>query len=289
MKVALFTGVFRNEPFELTARLAAELGYDGLELRALSHLKPDYSLDQVKEVKRIADFYGLPIPVIYSNVTGNYEKVSDREAEEKLDLLKKYTEWANVLESGMVFHVPGGPAPDQASEADYDRAAYWLARAADIMAQGNARLVMEMHHRGLVETVDSTLKLIGKVGRDNVGAILDPGNMANAGEEYGANAVARLGKHIFHVHAKDIRYYQSKQENPKAKEYHGRYHSVVLMGEGDVDHTPAYQALLAAGYDGYVSLEAQVDGVTPEHIAAHEVRAYREAIEQCRKEGGGVR
>jgi sugar phosphate isomerase/epimerase len=283
MKVILFTGVFRNEPFEPVARKAAEIGYDGLELRALSHLKPDYSTEQVKEVKHIADHYGLLIPVIYSNVTGNYEKVSDKEAEEKLDLLKRYTEWAQMLGAGMVFHVPGGPAPDQASEADYDRAAFWLTKAADIMAEGHIRMVMEIHHRGLVETIDSTLKLLGKIQRDNAGAILDPGNMANAGEEYGANAVARLGRHIFHVHAKDIRYYSSKQENPKAKEYQGRYHTVALMGEGHVDHKPAYRALMEAGYDGYVSLEAQVDGVTPERIAEHEYRMFREAIAECRK------
>ncbi|CAG7615272.1 sugar phosphate isomerase/epimerase family protein [Paenibacillus allorhizosphaerae] len=284
MKTALFTGVLRDAAFGDVVRLAAEIGYDGLEIRALSHLKPDSTVEEVKEMRRIADHYGLAIPVIYSNISGQYAKATEAEAMQKLELLKRYTEWAAELGATMVCHGPGGPAPGKATGEDFDRAAYWLRQAADILWQGDIRLIMEIHHNGLVETIDSTLKLLNAIDLSHVGAILDPGNMAIAGEEYGAGAVARLGTHLLHVHAKDVRFYEEPPVTRKAGTYGDKIFTVELMGTGHVDHQPAYRALLASGYEGYVSLEAQVADVRPEDIARHEFRELELAMLKSKSE-----
>jgi sugar phosphate isomerase/epimerase len=145
---------------------------------------------------------------------------------------------------------------------------------------------MEIHHNGLVETIDSTLKLLSAINRPNAGAILDPGNMAIADEEYGAGAVAKLGGSLMHVHAKDVRFYTEPPANRKAGQYGDKLFTVDLMGTGHVDHKTAYRALLEVGYDGYISLEAQVAGVNPEEIARHEYAELRKAIAQCESELG---
>lgn len=289
MKLALFTGVLRDATFEHAARTAASIGYDALELRALSHLKPDFTAGQVKEVKRIADHYGLSIPVIYSNINGQYAKATEREAAQKLELLERYADWAALLGAGMICHGPGGPSPNESEPEHFERAAHWLDRAAAILAERGVRLVVEIHNRTLVETVDSTLRLLAAIGRSDVGAVLDPGNMAIAGDDYGERAVARLGDRLFHVHAKDVLFADSP--GPDTKGSPGRPYRVELMGRGHVDHKPAYRALAAAGYAGYVSLEAQVAGVEPEHIARHEYEQARLAFRELHAEGakqGGV-
>lgn len=282
MKVALFTGVYRDEPFERTAAEAARIGYDGLEIRALSHLPPDSGLKTAKELRRIADAYGLEIPVLYSNINGAYVRSTDEEAAAKIELLRRYAERAAVLGAGMICHVPGGPVPQEATDGDYAKAARWLRKAAEAVAEtAGIKLVLEIHHGGLLETVESTLRLIREAGHDAIGAVLDPGNMAIAGEDYGPAAVARLGDRLFHVHAKDVRLHTESEAAAWPRRVH-RYgdtlFSVELMGEGHVDHAPVYRALAASGYGGYVSLEAQVDGVAPERIAQHELEAWKRAL-----------
>jgi sugar phosphate isomerase/epimerase len=164
-----------------------------------------------------------------------------------------------------------------AGEADLAKAAHWMAVLADYMQEAGLKLAMEIHHGGLLETIDSSLALVGKIDRANVGLILDPGNMAIAGEPYGAEAVARIGSRLMHVHTKDVRFYPDRKEGFPF--YKQRCFSVELMGNGHVDHRPAYRALLEANYDGYVTLEAQPRGTAPAETAAHEIRCFRAAIQ----------
>lgn len=283
MKTALFTGIFRNEPLEAAARAAAEHGYDGLELRAMSHLKPDFSMEQVKDVRRIADHYGLSIPMLYTGIHGNYATAAREEAQRTIDAMRRYVDWAVELDIPMICHVPGGPAPELAGESDLDKAAHWLALLADYMHEAKLKLAMEIHHGGLLETIDGSLALVEKINRDHVGLILDPGNMAIAGEPYGADAVERIGRRLLHVHAKDVRFHPERKEG--LGYYRQRCFSVELMGKGHVDHRPAYRALLDADYAGCVTLEAQPAGVPPDEIAAHEIRCFRQDMQDIQPGG----
>lgn len=281
VKIALFTGVFRNDPLKTVAEAAASTGYDGLELRALSHLPPDSSAEQVREVGRIVRDYGLDIAAIYTGIDGAYANASDSDARDTLDRIKRYGEWAAQLGAGIVCYAPGGPVPEAAKEEDIRRAAFRLAQAADELARTNVRLAMEIHFGGLLETIDSSLQLIDCIQHPNAGLILDPGNMAIVGEEYGAAAVGRLGRHIFHVHAKDIRLHAQMPQDRAGGVYKQTAYTVELMGNGHVDHGPALQALLGCGYSEYISLEAQVAGVVPRDIAAHEYAAVTKIIEDA--------
>lgn len=274
MKTAMFTGIFRNEPLEKAAEWAAKLGYDGVELRANSHLPPGSTKGDVLEVKRVLDQNGLKAPVIYSNIRGDYARAEKSDILTNMDLLKRYAEWANLLGVEMICHSPGGPSPGMATEEHVDRAAEWMAQVAELLAAEQLRLVMEIHHGGLVETIASSMKLLGRMGQGNVGLVFDPGNMAIAGEEYGPEAVRQLGRSIFHVHTKDVKFYAEKPVDRKTGFSHGKHFAVVLMGQGDVDHRPAYEALRENGYNGFVSFECQTEGVLPEDIARHEYNAF---------------
>lgn len=271
LKPLLFTGVFRNEPFETVVKAAASIGYCGVEIRALSHLPADMSTQDVREMKQQLDDHGLVAPAIYLP-NGAYLSESAEQSRRTLAQLETYAEFARELGASMILHKANSPAPREATEDDFVRCADWMVQAADRLHRAGLQLVWEMHHNSLTETIDSCLRLLRLVNRPNVGLALDPGNLSIAGEHYGQEAVDRLGDYIRHVHAKDIVFFAEKPAHRPSARYRGRLFAVERMGQGEVDHRPAYHALLERGYDGYVTLEAQVAGVTPEQIAKHEYR-----------------
>lgn len=278
LKPLLFTGVFRNEPFETVVKAAASIGYCGVEIRALSHLPADLSVQGVRQMKQRLDEHGLAAPAIYLP-DGGYWSQTAEQSRQTLEQLQTYAGFARELGASMILHKPRSPAPSEATEDDYARCAHWMARAADLLARSGLRLIWEMHHNSLTETIDSCLRLLRLVDRPNVGLALDPGNLSIAGEHYGKDAVDRLGDFIWHVHAKDIGFFAEKPANRPSARYRDRLFAVERMGRGEIDHRPAYRALLDRGYDGYVTLEAQVSGVAPEPLARHE---YLMLLEQLR-------
>jgi sugar phosphate isomerase/epimerase len=108
--------------------------------------------------------------------------------------------------------------------------------------------------------------------------------MAIGGEDYGEAAVERLGDTLFHVHSKDVSFYDSEPANRQVGKYNRRFLEVVLMGNGQVDHRPAYKALSARGYDGYFTMEslAQNSGLSAEEVARHDFLAFREDMKAIR-------
>lgn len=278
MKVALFSNIFKNDPLKEVAKIASNIGYHGVEIQARSHLPLESSLQQVKEAKKIMDAYGLEVPVIYTRLNGNYVNATTQEASKMLDQIKRFAEISDEIGAKMLCHSPGGPSPSAAREEDFEKAGFWMTKVAAECAQARLKVVMEIHHRGLVETVDSSLKLMNLIEEKNAGLVLDPGNMAIANEPYGEIAINQLSEHLLHVHVKDVLFYKQKPDDRIVGEYEGRFFSVELMGNGDVDHQPVYDALLKKKYEGYVTLEAQVQGLTPEEIANHEFDMYQKAI-----------
>jgi sugar phosphate isomerase/epimerase len=279
MKVSMFTGIFKGRPLEEAAKEAAKIGYDGLELQARSHIPPETTREGIARIKDTVTAHGLEVPVIYSNLSGGYARGKTEESRKKADLIERYAEWASEIGASMICHSPGGPAPDQAEEGDYERAAEWISRVAETLTRYRIKLIMEIHHGGLVETVDSSLRLMSHIPLENVGLILDPGNMAIAGDDYGEEAVQRLGNRLFHVHSKDVQFFDSKPAGRPTGEYKGRIFAVELMGQGSVDHRPAYQALIRNGYAGYVSLEAQPAGEDSYRIALHEYTMFKKSTQ----------
>lgn len=283
MNVCLFTSLFSKHSIEETAKASSEIGFKALELQAPAHIPVDSTQEQVREVKSIMDNYGLAMAGIFTKSGASYATADKSENEKKLEEIRRFTEICQVLKCKTLVHSPGGPNVEEATEEQFDWAAEWMAKAGDICAPHGIKIAMEIHPRGLVETLDSSLKLVEKINHSHVGLVFDFGNLAQAGEDYGSDAVKRLSKYIYHVHMKDILFFDTPPEGRKVREYKGRYNALALMGEGSMDLKPGYRALAEIGYDGYISCEARVDGVSPKETAAHEFRLYNETIKEINK------
>lgn len=270
MKVALFTKVLAAPERDChdVCEAAADLGYDAVEFMGRDHVGPDTTEAEARDLRATLDDCGLDVAAL-GTYTGGYVGVSDGQRRRELADLEALLDVAGVLGTDLLRHAPGGPSPHEADDADFEVAAEWLRRAAD----RDCRLAVEIHPNSLAETIDSTLRLLDAVDRENVGAIHDAGNMFIAGEPFGPASVERLGDRLFHVHVKDEARVE-RADLPGAFEMETVAGTGVFqhrrLGEGDVDHAPLFEALAATGYDGYLTDECHAPADDDAAVAARE-------------------
>jgi D-psicose/D-tagatose/L-ribulose 3-epimerase len=128
--------------------------------------------------------------------------------------------------------------PEAEREQQRRRAAASLAEVADHAAERGVRLAVEPLNRfetDLVNTVEQGLELCARVGRPNVGLLLDTFHM-NIEERSLPDAIRRAGDRVFHVHA---------CENDRG-----------TPGAGHVDWDGVLGALAAIGYAGQIVIES---------------------------------
>jgi sugar phosphate isomerase/epimerase len=296
MKAALFTKVLADRPLDEALARAADIGYDGVELMGRApHFGPDTTDEEAREIRALADDLGLGIAGVAS-YTGGYAGIDDAAAGEELETFERFCELADVLGVGYVRHGAGGPSADEASADHYERAAEWLARAADAAADYGVEIGVEIHGNTIVESADDAVALLEAVDRPNVSAIHDAGNMFICGEAYGPASVERLGDRLGHVHVKDVRRVVDAG-GPGSWTDETRYgeeaFAFARMGEGDVDHWSLLHALAAAGYDGYVTDECHVPAEAADDgdvdLAAFELAELRRLFETARRAAGADR
>jgi sugar phosphate isomerase/epimerase len=279
MEAALFTKVFKGRSLEKAFEFAAHAGYDAVELMCREpHFAASTTHERARELRERLDDLGLAVAGM-GTYTGEYVGVSDAEARAELEELESFLELADVMGTDLLRHGVGGPPERHADPGDYEEAAEWYREAADLAADYDKRLGIEIHANTITETAESTVELLEAIDRDNVGAIHDAGNMYIVGADYAGASLETLGDHLFHAHVKDVRQVTDPSlpgafERERAGGTDAFQHR--LMGHGDLDHRRLFEALEDAGYDGYLSNECHrpTDEVwTDRAIAAHEREA----------------
>lgn len=258
MKFAAFSGVFIDHSIQEAMQLTKRLGLDGIEIAVREpHLSPTTSVPRLKEMKSIADSLDLEIPVL-AGYMGGFSTASDKEAGLALDEFKRMLPIAGELGSTMIRVSPGGPNAFLAHDYHYAKAANWLNRCAVEAKACNIRIVLEIHNESLIETVESSLRLLNMLEYDNVGMIHDAGNMYITDTDYGPDSIYKLGKHLFHVHVKDeLRVKEAGEPGTFVNLTHRGEESFLQcrLGEGEADHKPLFNTLVETGYKDWVTLE----------------------------------
>lgn len=280
MKFAAFSGVFIEHSIQEAMHLTKKLGLDGIEIAAREpHISPASSMARVKEVKALSDSLALPIPVLASYI-GGFSDADDSQAEKYFEEFKRLLEIADVLGTRMIRVFPGGPNAFKAQDYHYAKAAHWMRAIAEEAVKHEVNVLMEIHNNSLVETVDSSLRLLELIGRDNVGMIHDAGNMYITDTDYGRESVLRLGRRLMHVHVKDeLRVAELGTPGTFADTTrHGRELFLQSrLGEGGADHRPLFDALRETGYSDWVTLECHAPFPAYERLE-HDFAAVRRLI-----------
>ncbi|CAI6080204.1 sugar phosphate isomerase/epimerase family protein [Cohnella sp. JJ-181] len=280
MKFAAFSGVFIEHSIQEAMHLTKRLGMDGIEIAAREpHISPTSSMARVKEVKALSDSLGLPIPVLASYI-GGFSEVDDAQAEKFFEEFKRLLEIADVLGTRMIRVFPGGPNAFKALDYHYAKAAYWMNLIAEEAKKHEVNVLMEIHNDSLVETVDSSLRLLGMIENENIGMIHDAGNMYITDTDYGRESVLQLGRRLMHVHVKDeLRIAELGAPGTFASTTrHGRELFIQSrLGEGGADHKPLFDALRETGYADWVTLECHAPFPAYERLE-HDFEVVRKLI-----------
>lgn len=100
------------------------------------------------------------------------------------------------------------------------------------------------------ETPTAMLRCFEEVGTDNLGVNYDTGNLISYGKANPVDALDTIGKRVMGVHAKDAIYPSTGKRNG----------GEVPMGTGKVDFEAVLSGLYSLGYDGYVTIEREIEG-----------------------------
>lgn len=278
MQTAVLTKMFGESSLFRACDLAADAGFDGVELMGRDpHLGPETSVEEAEKLRTHLDEIGLDV-VCLATYTGNYanHEKNDTDRETELDVLDHYCDLALALDCNLIRHNPGGPPEHRAKDADYERATTWLQQAADRAAEDNLRLAVEIHSATIIESAGTAVDLFERIDRENVCAIHDAGNMYLSGTDYGIDSVATLGEWLGHVHVKDeiwitdANAYAASSIETAACE--GTFQP-CLLGTGGVDHAPLFAALQEREYDAAITAECHLPPhgtLDPSAIAEHE-------------------
>ncbi|MBI5683875.1 MAG: sugar phosphate isomerase/epimerase [Verrucomicrobia bacterium] len=276
MKLCLFTNVFAKAPLEDAIRAAAKNRFTAVELLVgwgANHLEHNTTETRVREIKRMTADAGLAVACIYTSLGSRAYLGADLPANRaEFDTLRSFCEKCKVLGCDLVRVGCGRSQATAGGDDAARRSADWLRGASEAAALFGMRVVVEIHFGQMVETAPQAAAMAARVARENFGVIFDPGNMFIAGADYGEAAVQRLGKHLFHVHVKDIK--RGELATSPLVACGGHHFHGEFLGEGDVDYRAALRAVARAGYTGYLSCECMKKD-DPWETARREAEALR--------------
>ncbi len=143
-----------------------------------------------------------------------------------------------------------------ASEADYRINAEGIAAVADRAADLGVSISIEVHHHTICDNSWSTIHLLELIGRPNVGANPDLGNIYWAyeePEETSEEAILALAPHANYWHMKNLLRFH-------LPELRRALYVRRPLPDGEINYRFAVAAMLDAGYDGYAGVEGMTVG-----------------------------
>lgn len=315
--VTLFTGQWADLPFEEVARLAAEWGYDGLEVAASGdHLdlrRADEDDAYVASRKEILDRHGLKIFAISNHLTGQAvcdapidfrhqailrdhvwgdgeaEGVRQRAAED----MKRAARVARKLDIDTVVGFTGSsiwpyvamfpPVPASIIEGGFEDFADRWNPILDVFDGEGVRFAHEVHPGEIAYDYWSSVRALDAIEhREAFGFNWDPSHMMWQNIDP-VGFIVDFAERIYHVDCKDTR---MRPRNGRAGILGShlpwgdprRGWDFVSTGHGDVPWEDSFRALDAIGYTGPISIEWEDAGMDRRHGAAEALAFVRSLL-----------
>ena len=262
-------------PYEDAIRAVGELGFKGVELIVFTQEDLDqyYTPAKITELRHLYESYGMTLSefALYDNVVGdlasldpslkakaldNFERGAKIGRELGTDTLNMVAQWPRGLKGPTSYppHViytqirgaeKFNPKLEMELPEGYDADAIWknyvdsIRTCTEIAASNGLRFALEGHCHVIVSHTDSFLRMFDHVPHEALGTNFDTGWQIMQ-REYLPMSIHKLGKKIFHVHAKDS---------------DGLLNYSMPPGLGIVDWDGVVDALHAVGFDGFLSFE----------------------------------
>jgi len=244
MKIGLCTIAFSKRPIGDVLALAADAGFDGVEVWGKEGHIGAGDTQTVSRIREAAKAHGLAV-----HCFGSYMTPLDPPIPELFPLTDNGLRIAHDLGAPMVRIWAPYVKPDQLPSDQYDPAVADIRAFCAKAAELGITVVVEFHDNTIVERSEGLLRLIDDVGAANLKAHWQPSFRADAEGFY--ESLENLLPHLAHVHAQNFR---------------GSYENRTQLADGDVDYRRVVGMLGDAGYEGAIEVEF-VGGDNPEDWA----------------------
>lgn len=246
--IGLCTVSSKERAVETVIELAAEAGYDGVELWGRDHVG-DGSVDDCRRIVATADAHGLGIPVYGSYLRCGTDGFDDVERE--LAIAKR-------LDADLIRVWAGRQEYEEHDTDHWNRVVDDLERLTDRAAAYGVGVTVEKHAGTLTDTLEGARRLIEAVDDDRCGLNYQPGFSVLEGEiEREANELASRSNNL---HLQAVRECGESRRCP--------------LSEAFYDLETVLAPFLDAGFDG----SANVEFVTDEQPYSAAIEADRRYV-----------
>lgn len=218
------------------AEIAADLGFDGVELSLLG-----MTADRIRTIREAIERRGLEITCTTGLSTqADISSLDPACRAAGIEYLAQSIRTTAALGSRLltgVLYAPWNVRAQRHREQRWAHCVEGLRRAALVAEQEGVTLGLEAINRfetDLVNTAEQAARLCDEVGMPGVGVLLDPFHM-NMEEKRIGEAILATGKRLVHFHC---------DENDRG-----------VPGSGHIAWDEIFRALRATGYDGWLTLE----------------------------------
>lgn len=224
------------------AEIAANCGYDGIELRFVESEDSLWKLpaftQSLAETKMLFNDRGLAISCV--DTSCRFHWVEEQERRRWIEEGERMSDLAAELKSPgiRVFGDTIQPQGDRASTQA------WITESIQTLAEKvqSRGIAVWLETHGDFSSSAATKAIISETKARNIGVIWDPVNSFIAENEQPSDAAVTLGPTIKHVHVKDV------TRNSQGWRYD-------LPGEGQFPLTELLDSLKALHYDAFLSFE----------------------------------
>lgn len=145
-------------------------------------------------------------------------------------------------------------------QKEWERFAKGMNRLGEIADSMGIKLVYHHHMGTVVQTAAEIDKMMDMTDPDKFSLLFDSGHLKYCGEDY-VEVLKKHVKRVKHVHLKDIRPdVVKKVKDEKLSFLQGvRAGAFTVPGDGCIDFAPIFDILDAAGYKGWMIVEAEQD------------------------------
>lgn len=225
-------------PLKRAMTVAAELGARAVEIDARGELRPrDISGTAARQIRKLLDDLNLRVCAIGFRTRRGYGSTED--LERRIEATKDAMRMAYALRAPVVVNHVGRVPPEDSSEWQTMQEA--LSELGRFGHTAGALLAAETGS----ESGEEMARLIDALPAGSLGVNLDPGNLIVSGFSP-LEAIAALGSHIVHVHAKD-----GVRDLAQGRGVE------VPLGQGSCDFPALLAALEECGYRGYFTIERE--------------------------------
>lgn len=251
MRLSVASSVFVNYTIQDAIRLAAEAGYNGIDIwGGRPHVyRQDFNPLELRELRKQLEEYGLQVPSFMPAFFRYPHSLSSPNAivrQDSLDYMRQCL--VNALELGaqILLVIPGrslyGQGKFEAQRWLLD-SLYTICSYAEAV---NIKLGLEPANKAvtdLVNTAQDAMQIISEIGYANLGVVLDSGHV-NLSDETPREAIQILGSRLYQVHINDN---------------DGKRQQNLIPGLGTINFEEWITLLKKAGYKGYLSTELAWD------------------------------